>query len=44
MLARGTLANHVRVAPGVDDIGFCGTKQLHFQGAKLNVIAVWRYC
>lgn len=42
MLARGTRANRGRVAPGLADTGFCATKQQHYRGVKLHVIAARR--
>jgi len=42
MLARGTRANRARVAPGLADTGFCATKQQHYRGVKLHVIAARR--
>jgi IS5 family transposase len=42
MLARGTRANRGRVADGLADIGFCATKQQHYRGVTLHVIAARR--
>jgi IS5 family transposase len=42
MLARGTRANRGRVAPALADTGFCATKQQHYRGVKLHVIAARR--
>jgi len=42
MLARGTRANRGRVALGLADTGFCATKQQHYRGVKLHVIAARR--
>jgi IS5 family transposase len=42
MLARGTRAHRGRVAPGLADTGFCATKQQHYRGVKLHVIAARR--
>lgn len=42
MLARGTRANRGRVAPDLADTGFCATKQQHYRGVKLHVIAARR--
>lgn len=42
MLARGTRANRARVAPELADTGFCATKQQHYRGVKLHVIAARR--
>lgn len=39
MLARGTRANRGRVAAGLADVGFCPTKQQHYRGVKLHIIA-----
>lgn len=42
MLARGTRANRARVAPELADTGFCATKQQHYRGVKLHLIAARR--
>ena len=42
MLARATRANRARVAPELADTGFCATKQMHYRGVKLHVIAARR--
>lgn len=42
MLARGTRANRARVAADLADTGFCATKQQHYRGVKLHVIAARR--
>ncbi|HEX7176781.1 MAG TPA: IS982 family transposase [Pyrinomonadaceae bacterium] len=42
MLARGTRANRARVAHGLADTGFCATKQQHYRGVKLHVLAARR--
>jgi hypothetical protein len=42
MLARGTRANRGRVAPDLADTGFCATKQQHYGGVKLHLIAARR--
>jgi IS5 family transposase len=42
MLARGTRANRGRVAPDLADTGFCATKQQHYRGVKLHLIAARR--
>lgn len=42
MLARGTRANRARVAPDLADTGFCATKQEHYRGVKLHLIAARR--
>lgn len=42
MLARGARANRARVAPELADTGFCATKQIHYRGCKLHLIAARR--
>jgi IS5 family transposase len=42
MLARGTRANQGCVASGLADTGFCATKQQHYRGVKMHVIAARR--
>jgi IS5 family transposase len=42
MLARGTRANRGRVARQLADTGFCATKQIHYRGVKLHLIAARR--
>ena len=42
MLAVGTRANRGRVAPDLADTGFCATKQIHYRGCKLHLIAARR--
>jgi hypothetical protein len=42
MLAVGTRANRARVARQVADVGFCATKQIHYCGVKLHVLAARR--
>ena len=42
MLARGTRANRGRVAPDLADTGFCATKQQHYRGVKLHLMAARR--
>jgi IS5 family transposase len=42
MLARGTRANRGRVAPDLADTGFCATKQQHYRGVKLHIVAARR--
>ncbi len=42
MLAVGTRANRARVARAVADTGFCATKQMHYRGVKLHLIAARR--
>jgi IS5 family transposase len=42
MLAIGTRANRARVASEVADTGFCATKQIHYRGVKLHLIAARR--
>lgn len=42
MLAVGTRSNHARVARQLADVGFCATKQIHYCGVKLHVIAARR--
>lgn len=42
MLAQGTRANRARVARDVADVGFCATKQIHYCGVKLHVLAARR--
>ena len=42
MLAIGTRANRARVAHELANTGFCATKQLHYRGVKLHLIAARR--
>jgi Transposase DDE domain len=42
MLAVGTRANRARVARELADTGFCATKQIHYRGLKLHLIAARR--
>ena len=42
MLAIGTRANRARVARELADTGFCATKQIHYSGVKLHLIAARR--
>lgn len=42
MLAQGTRSNRARVARQLADVGFCATKQIHYYGVKLHVIAARR--
>ena len=42
MLAIGTRANRARVARELADTGFCATKQIHYRGVKLHLIAARR--
>lgn len=42
MLAVGTRANRARVARQLADVGFCATKQMHYRGVKLHVLAARR--
>lgn len=42
MLAVGTRANRARVAHELADTGFCATKQIHYRGLKLHLIAARR--
>jgi hypothetical protein len=42
MLAMGTRANRARVARELADTGFCATKQIHYSGIKLHLIAARR--
>ena len=42
MLAVGTRANRARVARELADTGFCATKQIHYRGVKLHLIAARR--
>jgi len=42
MLAVGTRANRARVARQLADVGFCATKQIHYCGVKLHVVAARR--
>jgi hypothetical protein len=42
MLAIGTRANRARVAHELADTGFCATKQIHYRGVKLHLIAARR--
>lgn len=42
MLAVGTRANRARVARQMADVGFCATKQIHYCGVKLHVLAARR--
>jgi Transposase DDE domain len=42
MLAVGTRSNRARVARHLADVGFCATKQIHYCGVKLHVVAARR--
>jgi Transposase DDE domain. len=42
MRAQGTRANRARVARELADVGFCATKQRHYCGVKLHVVAARR--
>jgi len=42
MLAQGSRANRARVAGQLADVGFCATKQIHYCGVKLHLIAARR--
>jgi hypothetical protein len=42
MLAQGTRSNRARVARELADVGFCATKQTHYCGVKLHVLAARR--
>lgn len=42
MLAQGRRANRARVAREMADVGFCATKQIHYCGVKLHVLAARR--
>ena len=42
MLAQGTRSNRARVARHLADVGFCATKQIHYCGVKLHVLAARR--
>jgi hypothetical protein len=42
MLAVGTRANRARVGRDFADVGFCATKQIHYSGVKLHVVAARR--
>lgn len=42
MLAQGTRANRAGVARHLADVGFCATKQIHYCGVKLHVVAARR--
>lgn len=42
MMATGTRANRARVARQWADVGFCATKQIHYCGVKLHVVAARR--
>jgi Transposase DDE domain len=42
MLAVGTRSNRARVARHLADVGFCATKQIHYCGVKLHVLAARR--
>ena len=42
MLAQGTRSNRARVARDLADVGFCATKQIHYCGVKLHVVAARR--
>lgn len=42
MLAVGTRANRARVARQLADVGFCASKQIHYCGVKLHVLAAQR--
>jgi hypothetical protein len=42
MLAVGTRSNRARVARHLADVGFCATKQIHYCGVKLHLLAARR--
>jgi hypothetical protein len=42
MLAQGTRANRAQVARELADVGFCATKQIHYCGVKLHLLAARR--
>jgi DDE family transposase len=42
MMAQGSRANRARVARQLADVGFCATKQIHYCGVKLHVVAARR--
>jgi len=42
MMARGSRSNRARVARPLADVGYCATKQTHYCGLKLHVIAARR--
>lgn len=42
MIARGTRANQSNIAFDLADTGFCATKQQHYHGVKLHLIAARR--
>ena len=42
MLAVGTRANRARVALRLADVGYCATKQTHYHGVKLHMVAARR--
>lgn len=42
MMAVGTRANRARVARQFANVGFCATKQIHYCGVKLHVLAARR--
>lgn len=42
MLAVGTRSNRARVAHHLADVGFCATKQMHYYGVKLHILAARR--
>jgi hypothetical protein len=42
MLAVGTRSNRARVARQLADVGFCATKQIHYCGVKLHILAARR--
>jgi len=42
MVAVGTRANRARVARRLADVGYCATKQIHYRGVKLHILAARR--
>jgi hypothetical protein len=42
MLARATRSHRARVARQLADVGFCATRQIHYCGVKLHVVAARR--
>ncbi len=42
MLAQGSRANRARVASELSDTGFCATRQIHYRGVKLHLLAARR--
>jgi hypothetical protein len=43
MLAAGTRSNRARVARRLADVGFCATKQIHYCGVRLRIVAARRH-